>query len=121
MNPQSPPNFPPSKPPIEIKNGAGAAALLAAAIGCAALGVLSLLGDAFESIGHLLNFYPPSGTLSGVSDVAIAIWLVAWAWLGSGWSNRDVALGRVCTASFLLLLVGFALTFPPFMDLLQGK
>ena len=32
-----------------------------------------------------------------------------------------LALGRVTAAAFVLLALGVLLTFPPFMDLLQGK
>jgi hypothetical protein len=30
-------------------------------------------------------------------------------------------MAKINIAAFALLLVGFLLTFPPFMDLLQGK
>lgn len=104
-----------------IPNGPGAAAILAAGIGCAALGVLALAGDASAAIGKLLNFYNPAGTLSGVSTVAIIIWLVAWFILARLWESKTVALAKVNLAAFALLLVGLLLTFPPFMDLLQGR
>jgi asparagine N-glycosylation enzyme membrane subunit Stt3 len=104
-----------------LQNGAGAAAILAAGIGCAALGVLSLLGDAFNGIKNFLNFYNPAGPLSGVTILAIVVWLAAWFVLAKKWDGRDVAMTRVSVVAFALLAVGFALTFPPFMDLLQGK
>ena len=62
----------------ELPNGPAAAAILAAGIGCAAVGILSFAGDASDAIGRLLNIYNPTGTLSGVTTVAIIIWLVAW-------------------------------------------
>jgi len=104
-----------------IPNGAGAAALLAAGIGCAVLGILALAGDASDAIGKFLNFYNPTGTLSGVTDLAILAWLVSWFVLNRAWRDRTVAMVRVSVLSFALLAVGFLLTFPPFMDLLQGK
>ncbi|HVM78732.1 MAG TPA: hypothetical protein VMU06_06915 [Stellaceae bacterium] len=104
-----------------ILNGAGAAALLAAGIGCAVLGILALAGDASERIGSFLNFYNPTGTLSGVTDLAILAWLVSWFVLNRAWRDRTVAMVKVSVLSFALLAVGFLLTFPPFMDLLQGK
>ncbi len=105
----------------DLQNGAGAAAILAAGIGCAALGVFALLGDAFNGIKTLLNFYNPTGPLSGVTTLAIVVWLAAWFVLAKKWDGRDVAMTRVSVLAFVLLAVGFALTFPPFMDLLQGK
>ena len=63
----------------ELPNGPAAAAILAAGIGCAAVGILSFAGDASDAIGRLLNIYNPTGTLSGVTTVAIIVWL----WCGS--------------------------------------
>ena len=105
----------------ELPNGAGAAAILGAGIGCAAIGVLAFWGDASDSMGKALNLYNPSGTLSGVTSLGIVIWLVAWFALNRLWSGKTVGMVKVNAWSFALLAVGFLLTFPPFMDLLQGK
>lgn len=104
-----------------LPNGPGAAALLAAAIGCAALGIFALLGDAFHGIATFFKFYVPTGPLSGVTTSAIIVWLASWFALGKTWADRDVAIDKVSLVAFVLLAIGFALTFPPFMDLLQGK
>jgi hypothetical protein len=104
-----------------IPNGPGAAAILAAGIGCAAMGILAFAGDASSAIGKALNVYNPVGTLSGVSTLAIIVWLVAWFALSRLWAAKTVPMARVSGAAFALLAVGFLLTFPPFMDLLQGK
>jgi hypothetical protein len=69
----------------------------------------------------LLNFYNPVGTLTGVTTVSIIIGLVAWFVLARLWGAKTVAVGKVNLAAFALLIVGLLLTFPPFMDLLQGK
>jgi len=105
----------------ELPNGPGAAALLAAGIGCATLGVFTLLAEASKGINTFFNFYVPTGALSGVSTSAIVVWLVAWFGLHRAWAEREVAIARVSIVAFVLLLIGFALTFPPFIDLLQGK
>jgi hypothetical protein len=105
----------------DIPNGRGAAAILAAGIGSAAIGVLAILRDAFASVANALNFYNPSGPLSGVTTVAIIIWLVAWFVLNRRWRRTNVGLRKVNMVAFALLVVGLLLTFPPFMDLLQGK
>lgn len=105
----------------DLPNGAGAAAILAAGIGSAALGVLTVLGDAFDGLKSFLNFYNPAGPLSGVTTLAIVTWLAAWFVLARKWDGRDLELSRVSVSAFVLLAVGFALTFPPVMNLLQGK
>jgi hypothetical protein len=105
----------------QVPNGAGAAAILAAGIGCAMLGILAFAGDASPAVGKLLNLYNPVGTLSGVTTVTIVIWLAAWFVLGRLWGNKTIALGAVNIVAFASLAIGLLLTFPPFMDLLQGK
>ena len=111
-----------SRLPVEmIPNGPGAAAILAAGIGCAGVGVLALAGDASSVIGKWLNFYNPVGTLSGVTTLAIILWLVSWFILNQRWRTKTVALVKVNVVAFIGLAIGLLLTFPPFMDLLQGK
>jgi hypothetical protein len=105
----------------DIPNGSGAAAILAAGIGCAMVGILAFAGDASDAIGRWLNFYNPTGTLSGVTTMAIIVWLVVWLALDRLWRMETVAMGKISVAAFAFLAVGFLLTFPPFMDLLQGK
>lgn len=104
-----------------IPNGAGGAAILAAGIGCAVMGILAFAGDASDAIGNALNFYNPVGTLSGVTTLAIIVWLVSWFALNRAWREQTVPMVRINAVAFALLAAGFLLTFPPFMDLLQGK
>ncbi|AOJ06749.1 hypothetical protein [Burkholderia mayonis] len=104
-----------------LPNGPAAAAILAAGIGCFAVGLFALAGDAFRPIAHFFTFYKPTGPLSGVTTSAIVIWLLSWAVLSRQWSAKSVALGRVTAIAFVLLTFGVLLTFPPFMDLLQRK
>jgi hypothetical protein len=105
----------------DIPNGRGAAAILAAGVGCAAIGVLATLRDAVKPVATALNFYKPTGPLSGVVIVSVVIWLLVWIALGAWWRTSSVPLGRINVAAFALLAVGVLLTFPPFMDFLQGK
>ncbi len=104
-----------------IPNGPGAAAILAAGIGCFAVGLFATLEDAFPTVSHLLTFYGPTGGLSGVTSTAIVVWLIMWFVLGRRWANRQVAIAKVNFAAFVLLALSLLMTFPPFMDLLQGK
>jgi hypothetical protein len=104
-----------------LPNGPAAAAILSAGAGCAFIGLISLAADASRPIAKLLTFYLPTGPLSGVSSVAILLWLAMWLILAKLWRAKNVALGKVNAAAFLLLALGILLTFPPFADLLQGK
>ncbi len=104
-----------------IPNGPAAAAILAAGIGCFALGLFATLGDSFPAVAKFFKFYNPTGPLSGVTTSAIVVWLAAWYGLAKSWSAENVALVKVNIVSFILLALGLLLTFPPFMDFLQGK
>lgn len=102
-------------------NGAGAAAVLAAGIGAFSIGVLALTGDAFSGVAHLLNFWNPTGPLSGVSDLAVIIWLISWLVLARLWVGKNLEQQWINLTAALLFLVGLLLTFPPLMDFLEGK
>ena len=106
---------------MQLPNGPAGAAILSAGAGCAFLGILSVVADASKPIAKLLTFYLPTGPLSGVSSVAILLWLVTWFILAKRWRIRTVAIGKVNVTAFLLLALGILLTFPPFADLLQGN
>ncbi len=105
----------------DLPNGQAAAAILGAGIGVAALGMLALAADAAPPINKALIFYTPSGALSGVTTASIAVWLASWAALYVRWRGKSVRMSGVGVAAFALLLVGILLTFPPFMDAVQGK
>ena len=100
-----------------MTNGRGAAAVLAAGLGAFAMGLIAVIADKAPQVARALNFYRPTGPLSGVSTVAIAIWLGCWAILHSLWRERNVELRRVAAIALLLLGGGMLLTFPPLADL----
>jgi hypothetical protein len=80
------------------------------------VGLFATLGDAFAPIKGFFNFYHPTGPLSGVTTTAIAIWLASWFVLNRLWAAKSVATGKISAVSFVLLLLGMLVTFPPFMD-----
>lgn len=104
--------------PMAMANGPGAAAVLSAGIGCFALAVLACIADKSSDVKALMNIWKPTGPLSGVTTLAIVIWLVCWGVVGYLWRDRDVALARWCRIGFALLVLGVLLTFPPIADLL---
>jgi hypothetical protein len=102
-------------------NGSAAAALLSAAIGGFALGVFALAGDAFPGLARAFTVWRPTGPLSGVTGAAIIVWLMTWIELSRHWAGRDLDFRRINRAALVLFVGGLLLTFPPFMDLIQGK
>ena len=102
-------------------NGPVAAALLSCALGCFALAALAVAADGSKRLAAALIFYRPTGPLSGVTTVALALWLICWAVLARLWGAKSLPLGKVGAAAFALLAASLLLTFPPFGDLLLGR
>lgn len=100
-----------------LSNGSGAAAIVAASIGAFALSVLAIAADKIPSIQRPMTFYKPTGPLSGVTTVAILVWLLTWVILEWRWRNRTIAIGRSNAIALVLLGLSLLLTFPPFVDL----
>jgi hypothetical protein len=107
-----------------IASGPAAAALLAAGIGCAALGLMTVLDEASPK-GKLfdkwLNWYAPVGPLSGKTLVAVIAYVAAWVVLAVLLRGKDVRLGRWIAATFALVGLGLLCTFPEFFDLFAPK
>jgi len=106
---------------LQLPNGPAGAAILSAGAGCTFVGILTVVAGASKPIGKWLMFYPPTGSLSGVSSVGILLWLVVWLILAKRWRIRTVAIAKVNATAFLLLALGVLLTFPPFAEFLQRK
>jgi len=99
-------------------NGAGAAAILSAAIGSFCIGLFGTLADKSPAIKAHFLLVKASGPLSGQTTLAVALWLLTWVVLSAMWSKKSVSLGGIVTVSFILLTLGLLLTFPPFIDML---
>jgi hypothetical protein len=93
-----------------------AAAILAAGIGALALGILTTLAEANESIKEFLNLYDPVGPLSGKSIGAVIIWLVAWAILHLMYRTKAVESRKELVVSLVLIGLGVLGTFPIFFQ-----
>lgn len=111
---------PPAVNPVApaAANGAAWAAFVAAGIGCTAFGLFTDLSEVSARFSAMLNWYNPSGSLSGVAGCAIILWLVSWLVLDIRWKNRHLAgQGRLMWLTVLLVLLGLLTTFPPFYSL----
>lgn len=101
----------------ERPNGPGVAAILAAGIGVAALGILTTLSEASTSVKDFLNFQNRVGPLSGKTTIAGIVWLFAWALLAPPLWNRNVRFGPVAAVTAALIVIGAVGTFPKFFEL----
>jgi hypothetical protein len=93
-----------------------AAAILAAGIGCLALGVLTTLAAASESIADWLNWNDDVGPLSGKTLMAVIVWVVAWAILHAVYRTKPFETRRALTIALVLIALGAVGTFPTFFQ-----
>jgi len=106
----------------KIPNGPAWAAILAAGIGCLALGLLIVLGERNAFFIKRLSFYKPVGNLSGKSGVAVIVWLIAWVVLHVRWKNRDLTnTSTIMAVTIVLVLLGVAMSCPLVFDMFSGK
>jgi len=106
---------------IPSPNGSVAAAALSVGLGAFAFGIAVVASEASPALAAKLNWYNPTGPLSGKTSVGIIIWLVAWAVFSALWKHSQVRLKPVLTATLVLVAAGFISTFPPVFDAIAGK
>lgn len=102
-----------------LPSGPAVAALVAAGVGSATLGLLTTLAAVSHSADEALNLYEPVGPLSGKTTGAVVVWLLAWAALNGRWKHQQVNVGRAFTGTLLLVAAGLVGTFPPIWALFQ--
>jgi hypothetical protein len=103
-------------------NGSAWAALLSAGIGAFAFGVMTILSEVFTKwASRTLQWYRPSGALSGVAGCAVIVWLVVWVVLHTRWNGKQLQRHYALMITTLLLAVAALIaTFPSFYELLGG-
>lgn len=102
---------------VEKPNGAAVAAIIAASLGVFMVGLWTTLAEASTGIKDWLNFYNPTGPLSGKTTMSVAIWLAVWVPLHFALRNRELDFKRWMLVAGALIILGVLLTFPPVFDL----
>lgn len=105
---------------INKSNGPVAAALLAAGIGSAVLGLVTFGAEASEAIATALNWYKPVGPLMGKSSLGIIAFFLTWVILNSIWKGKETNFNRIATVAMVLVVIGLIFTFPPVWSILLG-
>lgn len=95
-----------------MPNGAAVAAILAAAIGCAVLGLIIPISEALPALKNALNWWDPAGPLVGKTSVAVIAYFVSWFILHRMWKDREIVFDTIWKVSLILLAIGFIGTFP---------
>jgi hypothetical protein len=98
-------------------NGGVAAAVIAAGIGCAVLGLLVVAAAASPQVSQWLTFYTPTGPLSGKAIVSSVVYLVAWPNLHYRLRDKQVDLYKAFMVTIILVALGIIGTFPPVYQL----
>ncbi len=98
-------------------NGPALAALLAAGIGCAVLGILTTLAAANADFSKLLVLNQGVGPLSGKTTYAVAAYLVSWNVLAYLMRGKRYYERPFFIATFALIGIGLLGTFPICFDL----
>jgi hypothetical protein len=93
------------------------AAIIAAGIGAFALGLLTTLAEANETIKGWLELSERVGPLSGKTVFAVVIWLVAWAVLHASMQRTQYETRRAFAIAMVLVVLGVIGTFPTFFQL----
>jgi hypothetical protein len=96
-----------------VPTGPAAAALIASGVGCFAIGLMTTVAEYSTPIKDALNWYKPTGPLSGKVGVGVIVWLIAWAILHFTLKDKNPKIQTAATWAFVLIALGFALTFPP--------
>jgi hypothetical protein len=92
------------------------AAIIAAGIGAAALGLFTTLAEASATVKDWLQWNDRVGPLSGKTLLAVAVWLAAWAILHVTLRNRPFETRRALIITVVLLALGVIGTFPTFFQ-----
>ncbi len=102
-------------------NGPVAAVLLGGGLGAAALGLTTTISESNKAIASVLNWYNPSGPLTGKASIAVAAFFVSWLLLHVAFREKNVNFTRVSVVAFVLLGIGLLGTFPPFFEIFSGN
>jgi len=97
------------------------AAILAGGIGSLALGLVTTLAEASETIAGWLEFNSGVGPLSGKTIVAVVVWLTAWAVLHPLLKDKAYETRRALAVSLVLIALGVIGTFPTFFQLFASE
>jgi hypothetical protein len=106
------------EPHFEDKpEGPISAAIIAGGIGAFALGLLTTLAEANETMKGWLELSERVGPLSGKTVFAVVIWLVSWAVLHATMRRSQYETRRAFAIAMVLVVLGVIGTFPIFFQL----
>jgi len=102
-----------------VPNGPAVAALLGAALGVFAMGVMFKLSHSRSDLAQWLVFREQVGALSGLSTMAGVVWVSSWSLLTVPLWKRSVPLLPVVAIAGLLIALGLLLTVPQISERIE--
>lgn len=102
------------------KDGAALAAVFSAGLGCAVIGLLTVLATASVAVKDALNWWSPAGPLSGKTGVGVIIWLVSWLILHKLWHTKELPFRGIWITALAMIALGWIGTFPPVFEAFSG-
>lgn len=106
-------------PLSEKPEGPISAAIIAAGVGAAALGLLTTLTAADEGVADALQWSDRVGPLAGKSSLAVVAWLLSWAVLHAVLRKKPYETVRALVVGLVLVALGVLGTFPEFFQLFE--
>ena len=94
-------------------DGPPAAALIAAGIGAAVLGLFVTLAEASTGVKDFLQWNDRVGPLSGKTVLAAIAYFGSFLVLGLWWRGKTFALRSILIVAAILVVLGLLFTFPP--------
>jgi len=101
---------------VRARDGAAAAALLAAVIGILVLAVAIVVAEANEDFSQWLAWDNEVGPLSGKTSLGLIAWAATWPVLHVLLYRRDRVLLAASAISLVLFVAAMVLMFPPVFD-----
>jgi hypothetical protein len=101
---------------VRARDGAAAAALLAAVIGILVLAVAIVVAEANTDFSDWLKWDNEVGPLSGKSSLGLIAWAASWPVLHILLYRRDRVLLAASAISLVLFVAAMVLMLPPVFD-----
>jgi hypothetical protein len=100
-----------------LTNGSSAAAILAAGIGLAVTGLMTVTSENIPALLNALAWSKPVSALMGKTTIGLIGWIASWIIFGVTWKGKNVVIRPILMVAVILAVVGLLTTFPPFFDL----
>lgn len=98
-------------------DGPAIAAMISAGIGCAVIGIATVLAEAVPAVKETLTWWKPAGPLTGKTGIGVVIWLIGWFFLHLTLRKRELPFAKAWGLTLFFIILGLIGTFPPVFEL----